>query len=406
MKITCLDENDTAPKFDENMNIFLSEAFLPGHQIATVKAIDDDLNSILTYSLGLTSQSFMKIDSQTGELSLTQSVDRELYENVELSIMVSDGVQTSEWKRLVEVQDVNDNAPVFPTPQFSFDILESAERGAFVGKIEATDEDATDDSQITYTFISDWGADTFSIDPTSGIITLSGNNLDHEEIEHYILTVSASDAGKPVLTATSTVYVNVKDVNDNPPAVEKSLYEITVSEDVPIGQSIAQVKAHDADSDLNTQISFALEDSVSNIFDISDSGVITTKARLDRERIPFYAFKVTVADTPDTKTQKTASCVVQIQVEDVNDIVPSFEAVPRLSISENSPANTPVAALRALDGDTGANAEIEYFLEDSLNGKFSIGRIDGVLRAIKSLDREEEEFYTLTVTAIDNGTPR
>ena len=42
---------------------------------------------------------------------------------------------------------------------------------------------------------------------------MSGSALDHESIEHYILTVSASDSGNPVMTATATVYVNVKDIN-------------------------------------------------------------------------------------------------------------------------------------------------------------------------------------------------
>ena len=65
---------------------------------------------------------------------------------------------------------------------------------------------------------------------------MSGSALDHESIEHYILTVSASDSGNPVLTATATVYVNVKDINDNPPIIEKSLYEVNIAEDLPIGK--------------------------------------------------------------------------------------------------------------------------------------------------------------------------
>jgi hypothetical protein len=39
------------------------------------------------------------------------------------------------------VQDVNDNAPTFESPTFSFDVLETAERGAIVGRVEATDLD-------------------------------------------------------------------------------------------------------------------------------------------------------------------------------------------------------------------------------------------------------------------------
>jgi Cadherin domain len=81
----------------------------------------------------------------------------------------------------IQVQDVNDNAPSFETSTFSFDIFENAERGAIVGRVEAVDLDrGSAASTISYTFISDWGMDTFSLDPTSGVITLSGNSLDHE----------------------------------------------------------------------------------------------------------------------------------------------------------------------------------------------------------------------------------
>ena len=43
MEVTCLDENDTPPVFDESLKIVLSEAFLPGHRLAKVKATDKDL---------------------------------------------------------------------------------------------------------------------------------------------------------------------------------------------------------------------------------------------------------------------------------------------------------------------------------------------------------------------------
>ena len=76
-------------------------------------------------------------------------------------IIASDGLHNTEWKKIVPILDINDNAPRFLTPEFSFDIFENVERGAFVGKIEA--EDSDDNEKITYSFISDWGLDTFSI---------------------------------------------------------------------------------------------------------------------------------------------------------------------------------------------------------------------------------------------------
>ena len=69
-----------------------------------------------------------------------------------------------------------------------------------------------------------------------------------QDIEHYILIVSASDAGDPPLTATTTIYVNVKDVNDNPPDIEKTVYEINVAENVDVGASIMHIHVTDKDS--------------------------------------------------------------------------------------------------------------------------------------------------------------
>ena len=62
------------------------------------------------------------------------------------------------------------------------------------------------------------------------------------------MIVSASDAGDPPLTATTTIYVNVKDVNDNPPDIEKSLYEINVDESIENGTSVLHLKVTDKDS--------------------------------------------------------------------------------------------------------------------------------------------------------------
>ena len=64
--------------------------------------------------------------------------------------------------------------------------------------------------------------------------------------------------------------------------------------------------------------------------------------------IDSYTFEVTVADSIDTQAQLISTCIVQITVDDINDQVPLFENIERMEIVENSPANTPVAAIRAI----------------------------------------------------------
>ena len=43
-----------------------------------------------------------------------------------------------------------------------------------------------------------------------------------------------------------------------------------------------------------TVLTFSLDDSVGDVFDISSNGTITTKKLLDRETVPFYAFQVSL----------------------------------------------------------------------------------------------------------------
>lgn len=80
-----------------------------------------------------------------------------------------------------QITDTNDNPPVFAEPAYSFDIPENAQRGFHVGVIAATDPDVGTNAAVTYTVISDWANDVFSLNPQTGIFTLTAR-LDYEEV--------------------------------------------------------------------------------------------------------------------------------------------------------------------------------------------------------------------------------
>lgn len=77
--------------------------------------------------------------------------------------------------------DTNDNPPAFNEAAYSFDIPENAPRGYQVGMITATDLDLGVNSQLSYTVISDWANDVFSLNPQTGVFTLTAK-LDYEEV--------------------------------------------------------------------------------------------------------------------------------------------------------------------------------------------------------------------------------
>lgn len=80
-----------------------------------------------------------------------------------------------------QVTDTNDNPPIFDEPVYSFDIPENAPRGYQVGIIAATDPDLGDNALVSYTVISDWANDVFSLNPQTGVFTLTAR-LDYEEV--------------------------------------------------------------------------------------------------------------------------------------------------------------------------------------------------------------------------------
>lgn len=89
------------------------------------------------------------------------------------------------FSRHLQVTDTNDNPPNFSEPAYSFDIPENAARGYQVGTISATDADLGANAMISYTVISDWANDVFSLNPQTGVFTLTAR-LDYEEVTNEL----------------------------------------------------------------------------------------------------------------------------------------------------------------------------------------------------------------------------
>jgi protocadherin Fat 4 len=88
---------------------------------------------------------------------------------------------------LLQVTDTNDNPPTFQSTAYSFDILENVARGSRVGQVLASDADAEGpNSQISYALVSDWANDVFSLNPGTGVFTLSAS-LDYEQVRTPLL---------------------------------------------------------------------------------------------------------------------------------------------------------------------------------------------------------------------------
>ncbi|XP_066141158.1 cadherin-related tumor suppressor isoform X1 [Euwallacea fornicatus] len=405
VEIMVLDKNDSPPSFEgSSLHYSVSEDLGPGQSFATLKAEDPDTIGRLEYSILSGDDGKFDLDKSTGVLKLTDSLDRETKEGYKLTVRCSDGNQYTDVVVTVEVNDTNDNPPVFLEQAYSFDIPENALRGYRVGQIKATDADLGVNAQLSYTVVSNWANDVFSLNPQTGVFTLT-SKLDYEEVQHYILVVQAQDSGVHPLSSTLTVYCNVLDLNDNTPIFDPMSYSNDIFENVTVGTSVLTVSATDLDSGDNGKITYSITSGdASGDFEIASNGTITTSRLLDRETVSLYNLIVTASDQAVFPEKKLSSTVqVAIIVRDVNDLAPEFVTSNETSVMENVAKNTVVMVIKAIDKDEGRNGYIEYSLAP--NRIFSLGSVDGVLRVADNIDREITGNYTIMVMARDRGEP-
>lgn len=195
-------------------------------------------------------------------------------------------------------------------------------------------------------------------------------------------------------------------MNDNTPHFQSTTYTADISEDVPIGSLVLEVKAVDLDQGPNSQVLYFLSSGSKSMFIIEQStGRIITAAPLDRERTASFTFEVYATDSsPVNPLNSTAQVTVYIQ--DVNDNAPFFIQDPLIvNISASSVSSRRVlATMRAEDKDFGANGSVFYRFASPVKG-FTINSLTGDIQATEKLQTLTQSQRTLIVQAMDQGNP-
>lgn len=132
---------------------------------------------------------------------------------------------------IINVQDTNDNDPVFDPKIYEAVVSEDDPPGTPVVSVTATDKD--ENPRLHYEITSGNVRGRFGITSQNGqgLITIA-QPLNYKQEKRFVLTVTASDSGGRYDTAT--IYVNVSDANTYPPVFENAPYSASVFEDAPV----------------------------------------------------------------------------------------------------------------------------------------------------------------------------
>ncbi|XP_030428446.1 protocadherin gamma-B5-like [Gopherus evgoodei] len=274
--IEILDENDNTPEMTlTSVYSPVPEDSVPGTVIALMKARDRDdggngevtcrIQDNLPFKIISSSNNYYKL--------LTDSpLDRERTPEYNITITATDkgSPRLSTQKTiLLQISDINDNAPVFEKPSYTAYVSENNPSGASIFSIKASDRDLDRNARVTYSILSSNLQEVplssyISINSQTGAI-YAQRSFDYEQFREFEVQMKAQDGGSPPLSSNVTVRVFILDQNDNVPRIlypflgadGSALFEM-VPRSAEAGYLVTKVVAVDADSGHNAWLSYHL----------------------------------------------------------------------------------------------------------------------------------------------------
>ncbi len=384
----------------ESKTFTVSEATESGTVIGSVEASDPDvgMNQTLTYEIiGGNGATVFRIDSTSGAISLDDenALDFETARELSLEVRVRDGgTPDLSATATMQIQVGNVNEPPVVVAS-TFVVSEAAEPGDDIGAITASDPDG--DQTLQYGIIGGSGAEKFSINPETGVLTVRENaDLDFETDREFTLLVSVSDNGSPVMTTTVEQTVQIGDVNEQP-VIQASM--LAVSESAATDDEVGSVVATDPDADQTLTFEIVGGTGASVLQIDSVSGLVTVKESntLDHESDPELTLEVRVTDDGDPATSATR--LLAVQVIDANE-VPAV-ITDQITLDENSEGELGRIEIEDPDREQTHAFELiggsgQHLVTLSPEGILS-------LASEQLLDFESGDTYELEVQVTDDG---
>nr|XP_046262310.1 protocadherin alpha-2-like isoform X3 [Scatophagus argus] len=425
--VNVIDVNDNTPSFSKSLyKVRVSENVPVSATILKLNAtdLDEGPHSDIRYSLmkrgNLNSAEKFCVIPESGDIIVKASLDYEESNAYELRVQATDqgaSPRSGYSKVLVEVVDVNDNAPEISITSLMSPVKESAEIGTVVALVTVTDKDAGQNGVITCK-IKDAVPFTLTSNYKNYYSLIVDGLLDRETVSQYNVTITAIDGGSPPLSNTAVITVQISDVNDNAPLFPEASINIYVKENSKVGHTITRTTAWDADTNENAKVTYSFIDNYQRGFPIStvvninsETGDIVSLQSFNYEELKTFQFKVQATDSgvPPLSSNVT----VNVFILDENDNNPAILApysehgsVNSESIPYSAEAGYFVAKIRAVDADSGYNALLSYHLsEPKGNNLFRIGTSTGEIRTKRRMSDNDLKVHPLVVLVSDGGEP-
>jgi hypothetical protein len=392
------------------------------------------------------------IDSSTGSLVTSTAIDRDVICAGRPTCVIELDVQAQRYvsgrssqplisfiKTVITLADVNDNSPTFADASANQEPISDdpvtivVSEGSTVGvRIAALPVARDIDSPVNgvkrYALSSSGFAPSeteavdvrkpeemfgVEVDASEDVYLVLRSRLDREIADFYMFALIAYDSGIPPLSGTTSVRIEIADVNDNVPVFDRVSYGVSIPENVAVGTVILVVHASDPDVGANGEVVYLLKrrNRKSGSQHVSTSGqdeqppfvvdpvtgAISTSGSLDFESVNSYVLTVVAVNRVDVSTGKGSSGLsdaasfghaqIIVTVTDVNDVIPmitfrsAFDGAitDTVHMPEALPVGAYVAHVTVVDSDPiGGNFECRsddernFHLEELFRGEYQV----------------------------------
>lgn len=389
-------------------------------------------------------------------LGLLRPLDYESKKHYRLSVVAGDGLHECKLSVRVEIEDADDNLPIFEKAVYNVTIPENLSLNEKIVVVKAHDADAGEFGKVLYSidpFLTDPSTlEVFHIDQDTGAI-FRRSKINYQDLSQYQLTIKASNSDHASVTPSTTynsgqptfltkVIVTLEDVNDHEPVITMfsptGSKKLTLAENLPGGQDVAILSVEDKDTGVNAIVecqlksqsirgALSLRPMASDSESFEDPLKMATNRKykllatrsFDREQHPEIHFAIECWDGGKPVMRSVQKETIHIL--DVNDCVPVFEnETHHFRVYEDpSPGNAgtvrssiqaeQIGQIKARDEDLDQNAKLQYkFSPECPEAFLELVQLDkdtGVLQSTGRLDREKFASLSCKVIVCDMGTP-
>nr|CAD7600003.1 unnamed protein product [Timema genevievae] len=292
------------------------------------------------------------------------------------------------------------------------------------------DEDEINKFQYKIVDNSGYGADKFkisrNIDGTGALMI--AQHLDFEDrmqSNGFRFRIQVSDLEEDgdqdnYHLAYSWVVVKLRDVNDNRPQFERPNMEVSVDEDLEVGESLARFKATDPDQGGKGVVKYSIVRTSDRRrqFCIDHEGTVAIQRSLDREKTPKHEVRILAVD--EGIPPQTATATLTVIVQDINDNAPKLLEDYHPVVQEHEPPRQ-ILEIAATDEDDSTKNNgppftftLDINAEEIIKASFKVDNQEqmsknnenkAVISSLRSFDREQQKEYLVPIVIKDSGSP-